>query len=123
MTIMTFRFKSSFLSASALVFVLILTLLQPSARASAPFLSNDEVLTQTGKSIAEWGAEWWQWAFENPEVLADRTGKSGPLGDAGGSVFFAEGSGGHPANVQYTVSCGKYVLLPVMTYIWTFFEP
>jgi hypothetical protein len=38
-------------------------------------------------------------------------------------VFFAEGSGGHPANVKYTVQGGKYVLLPVMTYIWTFFEP
>jgi hypothetical protein len=72
-----FRFKTSLLTASTLAFVLTLTLLVPAARASAPFLSNDEVQGLTGKSIAQWGAEWWQWAFENPQVLADRTGKSG----------------------------------------------
>src|SRR6476660_7871650 len=98
-----FRFKTSLLIASTLAFVLTLTLLVPAARASAPFLSNDEVQGLTGKSIAQWGAEWWQWAFENPQVLADRTGKSGPLGDVSPNVFFAEGSGGHPTNVKYTV--------------------
>jgi hypothetical protein len=41
----------------------------------------------------------------------------------GGNVFFAEGSGGHPVNVKYAVPGGKYILVPVATYIWTLFEP
>src|SRR6476660_1677475 len=105
-----FRFKTSLLIASTLAFVLTLTLLVPAARASGPFLSNDEVQGLTGKSIAEWGAEWWQWAFQNPAVFVDRTGKSGPLGDASANVFFAEGSVGHPVNLKYTVPGGKYIL-------------
>jgi len=123
MPAMMFRFKTSPLPAAALAFALTLPLLVPPARASGPFLSNDEVQGLTGKSIADWGAEWWQWAFNNPEVLADRTGKSGPLGDVGANVFFAEASGGHPVNVKYTVPGGKYILVPVVTYIWTFFQP
>jgi hypothetical protein len=123
MATMIFRFERNSFAAAGLVFALALTSLIPSARASAPFLSNEEVVGVTGKSIGEWGAEWWQWAFENPEVLFDRTGKSGPLGDVGGNVFFAEASGGRPVNLKYTIPGGKYVLLPVITYIWTFFDP
>ena len=93
------------------------------ARAANAVLTSDEVLARTGTSIAEWGAEWWQWAFENPAVLGDKTGKLGPLGNVGGPVFFAEGSGGTPVNVKYTVPAGQYILLPVATFIWTFFPP
>src|SRR5260221_4220189 len=31
-------------------------------------LSKQQVFRATGKTLAEWGAEWWQWAFEHPEV-------------------------------------------------------
>lgn len=86
-------------------------------------LTNRQVLTQTGRSIAEWGAEWWQWAFDHPEVLGDTTGKFGPLGDVGGPVFFALGSVGDPVRAKYEVPGGQYILLPVATYIWTFFDP
>ena len=89
----------------------------------APVLTNREVLEKTGRTIAQWGARWWQWAFNNPEVLGDMTGEFGPLGDVGGPVFFAEGSGGDPVDVSYEVPGGKYILLPVATYIWTFFDP
>jgi len=118
-----FRSKKGPFTVAGLIFALTLMVLAPTARASTPFLSSSEVQALTGKSIAEWGAEWWQWAFLHPEVLVDKTGKSGPLGEVGGDVFFAEGSGGHPANVKYAVPGGKYVLVPVATYIWTFFEP
>jgi hypothetical protein len=120
MTTAIFRLNRSFLAATSLAFGLTLTL---PARASEPFLSNAEVQALTGKSIAEWGAEWWQWAFKNPEALFDKTGKSGPLGDASANVFFAEGSGGRPVNLKYTVSGNKYILVPIITYIWTFFAP
>jgi hypothetical protein len=120
MTTAIFRLKGSFLAATALAFGFTFNF---SARASEPFLSNAEVQALTGKSIAQWGAEWWQWAFKNPEVLFDKTGKSGRLGDATANVFFAEGSGGRPVNLKYTVPGNKYILVPVITYIWTFFAP
>jgi hypothetical protein len=89
----------------------------------AAVLANREVREKTGKTIAQWGARWWQWAFQNPEVLGDTTGEFGYLGDVGGPVFFAEGSNGDPVNLSYEVPGGKYILLPVATYIWTFFDP
>lgn len=86
-------------------------------------LSAHEVLAETGKSIEEWGAAWWQWAFENPDVLFDPTGELGPLGDVGGPVFFATGSNGDPVHRSFTVPADQLVLVPVATYIWTFFDP
>lgn len=89
----------------------------------AQVLSQREVRERTGKSIAQWSARWWQWAFDHPEVLGDTTGEFGHLGDVGGPVFFAEGSGGDPVRLSYEVPGGKYILLPVATYVWTFFDP
>ena len=51
----------------------------------ATVLANREVREKTGKTIAQWGARWWQWAFKNPEVLGDTTGEFGYLGDVGGA--------------------------------------
>lgn len=86
-------------------------------------LSDSEIRARTGKSVAVWGRQWWRWAFANPDVLGDTTGEFGPLGDVGGPVFFAEGSGGGSVQLNYLVPGGKYLLLPVATYIWTFFDP
>ncbi len=86
-------------------------------------LSAEEVLKATGKGIDEWGDSWWQWAFLNPNVLGDTTGQFGPLGNVGGPVFFAEGSGGGAVSLQYAAPSSQYILLPVATYIWTFFPP
>lgn len=91
--------------------------------AQAAVLSSAEVLTKTGKSIDAWGAAWWQWAFTHPEVLSDTTGASGGLGDVGGPVFFAEGSGGGAVTLDYRVPGNQFVLLPLATYIWTLFDP
>jgi hypothetical protein len=110
--------------------IVVLALAAPSARAedkedekSDKVLSSDEVLGRTGKTIDEWGAAWWQWAFVTPGVLGDTTGQFGPKGDVRGPVFFAEGSGGGAVKLEYTAPAGKYILLPVATYIWTFFPP
>jgi len=110
--------------------VVVLALAAPAARAkdkddeqSVTVLSSDEVLERTGKTIDEWGAAWWQWAFVTPGVLGDTTGQFGPQGDVGGPVFFAEGSGGGAVKLDYKAPAGQYILLPVATYIWTFFPP
>lgn len=86
-------------------------------------LTPNEVLAETGRTIAQWGARWWQWAFDHPEILGDTTGEFGHLGDVGGPVFFALGSGGDPVRARYEVPGDQYILLPVATYIWTFFDP
>lgn len=109
-----------------LLVLMALVAFMPSARAGnqAPqVLSAEQVLAETGKTIAEWGAAWWQWAFDNPDVLFDTHGKFAFLGDVGGPVFFAQGSGGVPVRANLNVPGGQYVLLPVATYLWTFFDP
>lgn len=122
----------SFLCSCATVVLVSMLLFMPQVRAEDDdrrdgrrphVLSNAQVLAATGKSIADWGARWWQWAFEHPEVLGDTTGEFGPLGDVGGPVFFALGSGGDPVRASYKVPGDQYILLPVATYIWTFFDP
>jgi len=86
-------------------------------------LSNEEIAAATGRTATEWGDRWWKWAFDHPEVLGDTTGEFGSLGDVRGPVFFAEGSGGDPLQGNVDVPRGEYVLLPVATYVWTFFDP
>jgi hypothetical protein len=86
-------------------------------------MSNDEIASATGRTATEWGDAWWKWAFNHPEVLGDATGEFGYLGDVRGPVFFAEGSGGDPLKGTVDVPRGEFVLLPVATYIWTFFDP
>jgi hypothetical protein len=103
------------------VFALILSL--GALPANAGVLSSTDVLAKTGQSIDAWGAAWWQNAFVHPDLLGDTTGEFGYLGNVGGPVFFAEGSGGDPVSLSYTVPNNQYILLPVATYIWTFFDP
>ena len=103
------------------VFALILSL--GALPANAGVLSTTDVLAKTGQSIDAWGAAWWQNAFVHPDLLGDTTGEFGYLGNVGGPVFFAEGSGGDPVSLSYTVPNNQYILLPVATYIWTFFDP
>jgi hypothetical protein len=92
-------------------------------RSDDPVLSASAIVAETGKSIEEWGAAWWQWAFENPDVLSDPTGEFGSLGDVGGPVFFATGSNGDPVHRSFKVPANQFVLLPIATYVWTFFDP
>jgi hypothetical protein len=86
-------------------------------------LSNHEIAAVTGRNITQWGNAWWKWAFDNPDVLFDVSGEFSHLGDVRGRVFFAQGSGGDPVNASVDVPRGEYVLLPVATYVWTFFDP
>jgi hypothetical protein len=86
-------------------------------------MSNDEIASATGRTITEWGDAWWKWAFKHPEILSDTTGEFAALGDVRGPVFFLEGSGADPFKGSVDVPRGEYVLLPVATFIWTFFDP
>jgi hypothetical protein len=86
-------------------------------------LSDEEIVALTGRTITDWGNAWWKFAFDHPEFLTDTTGEFGSLGDIRGPVFLAQGSGGEPFRARVDVPRGEYMLLPVATYIWTFFDP
>jgi len=120
-------FPASFRSARAVAFALMLGVLVSPTRADGParvqVLSHDEILAATGRSVTEWGNSWWKWAFDHPEILGDTTGEFAALGDVRGPVFFAEASGGEPFEGRAYVPRGEYVLVPVATYVWTFFDP
>lgn len=95
--------------------------------AQAAVLSDADVLARTGRSTAQWGNAWWQWAFDQTlrqgnNVFDDPSGALGALGNVGGPVFFAEGSSGNPVNASYQVPGDQLVLLPVATYLWTIFD-
>jgi hypothetical protein len=111
----------------SILLLLACTLLGSAAQADRPDrlreLSNQEIVAATGRSVTEWGNSWWQWAFKHPEILGDTSGEFADLGDVRGPVFFAEASGLDPFVGSADVPRGEYVLLPVATYIWTFFDP
>jgi hypothetical protein len=54
----------------------------------AQVLPSAEIVTATGRTPTEWGNAWWKWAFDNPEVLGDTTGKFGSLGNVPGKSLF-----------------------------------
>lgn len=84
-------------------------------------LARWEIVALTGRSLTQWGNSWWKFAFDNPEFLSDPDLSS--LGDVRGPVFFAQASGGEPFRDRVDVPAGEYMLLPIATFIWTFFDP
>ena len=52
--------------------------------------------------------------------LLDDTGRLGRLGKVGGPVFFVVTSGGGLVNRSHKVPAGKYLLVPLYTYLWTY---
>jgi hypothetical protein len=79
-----------------------------------------------GKTIGEWSAKWWQWAFEIPastNPMLDETGAFCHLGQQGPVWFLAGVWGGgteRPATVERScnVPGGKYILFSIVNSIW-----
>src|SRR5262245_55522723 len=119
------RFTVSAGAAFAAAVMLTCVLLSPPARADGfdrdRVLTNWEVVALTGRSITEWGNAWWQFGFNNPDFFSDP--KLSYLGNVSGPVFFAQGSGGKPFRGKVDVPRGEHLLVPIATYIWTFFDP
>jgi hypothetical protein len=119
--ILTFARRASCAATLAFASILLAMPAQADWRDRDQVLSNWEVVALTGHSMTQWGNAWWKFAFDNPEFLGDPTLSS--LGDIPGPVFFAQGSGGEPFRARVDVPRGEYMLLPIATYIWTFFDP
>ncbi len=79
------------------------------------------MLAYTGRTITDWGNRWWKFGFEHGDWLTDTTGEFSPLGDVRDPVYFAQGSTGEPLELEIEVPRGQLMLLPITTFIWTFF--
>lgn len=82
--------------------------------------------THFGKTYGEWGAEWWTWIYELPQVSAaqcvlppdDPTGANCAYGqDPSSPVFFLAGNlGGISVRSDCVVPPGKAVFFPILNY-------
>ena len=67
-----------------------------------------------GKTYAEWGAAWWQWALMNPcatNVILDPTGQFGADNQSGPVWFLA---GGVQTTRTLAVPAGKFLFFPLI---------
>jgi hypothetical protein len=72
--------------------------------------------TVAGKTIGEWSAEWWKWAFSFSvphDPFTDATGANANLGQSG-EVFFIAGTAGGNAERTFTVPTGRFILIPLV---------
>ncbi len=72
--------------------------------------------TVAGKTIGEWTAAWWTWAFSFSvpnDPFTDTTGANSNLGQSG-EVFFIAGTAGGNAERTFTVPAGKFLLIPLV---------
>jgi hypothetical protein len=78
-----------------------------------------------GKSISEWGAEWWQWALSFPaesNPFNDQDGQFATQGQSGPVWFVVDEFGSldpeHMITRTLTVPSGKALLFTNFAYIW-----
>lgn len=108
--------RSSAWSVKALVIATTLaaTLVSPAADAAVTALAPHS--TVAGKSIGEWSAAWWQWAFSRGPVdnpFTDGTQAAADNGQAG-PVYFLAGTAGGTATRSFNVPADKYLLVPLI---------
>jgi hypothetical protein len=73
-----------------------------------------------GKTIGEWSAIWWQWAFIEPpdsNPLLDTTGEFADKNQKGPVWFLAGFSGSGEATRDVTIPQGKYILFPIVNFV------
>lgn len=94
-----------------------------SALAPSGYAADYEVLAPgavyQSKTIAEWSADWWTWAWNSPaasDPLSDTTGALANQGN-NGSVFFLAGSNSNGLiQRSFDVPGGRALLVPMINY-------
>jgi hypothetical protein len=72
--------------------------------------------TVEGKTLGEWGAEWWEWVNAIPidrNPIKDQNGEFAEEGQSG-PVFFLAGNFGGETTRTIPVPCGKRIFLPIV---------
>jgi len=77
--------------------------------------------TVAGKTIAQWGDDWWQWAMSQStpnDAFTDPNGSRAWTNQSGTPVFFAAGIAGTMANTpqyrSFSVPHDAYILVPLI---------
>ncbi len=102
---------------------IVLGLLLLPALTPAPQNPNPGVLPANmqvaGKTYAEWGAAWWQWALSTPAAtnpILDPDGDNCDVGQSG-PVWFLAGTFGGVTTRSCTVPAGKLIFFPIINFI------
>ncbi len=72
--------------------------------------------TVEGRTIGEWTAEWWQWAYSQSipnDAFTDTTGVYSSINQSG-PVFFVAGTIGGEATRSFSVPIDTYLLVPLI---------
>lgn len=80
--------------------------------------------TVEGKTIAEWTADWWQWAFGQStpsDAFTDATGEYADVGQSG-PVWFIAGTTGGTATRTFDVPSDRYLLFPLVNVVVSEFD-
>jgi len=102
------------LKALAIATTLAATLVSPAADAAVTALAPQSVVA--GKTIGEWTAAWWQWAFSLGTTNNPFTNGSQAAADNGqaGPVYFLAGTAGGTVTRSFNVPADKYLLMPMV---------
>jgi len=103
---------------------IMLLLMAGEMTAAGPEPAVPEVLpphsTLNGKTLGDWGAEWWQWAYSfnrDYSPVEDDTGRLCSLGQAGDVWFLAGSYATRPVVRECTIPQGKYLFFPIINFI------
>ena len=100
---------------ASLSFVLVVA---PVAAAADPRVLPPDARAH-GKSLAEWAAEWWQWALGQPVAtnpLVDQTGAQ-CANDQSGKVWFLAGTTGGSVDRTCAVPTGTALFFPIVNVV------
>jgi len=73
--------------------------------------------TVGGSTIAEWTADWWNWAVMEPSAtnpVVDPTGEFAGINQPGRPVFFVAGTFGGSVTRTFDVDVGTHLLVPML---------
>ena len=73
-----------------------------------------------GRTIGEWGGEWWNWNNSMPNAgnpIADPTGANAN-NNQNANVFFIAGTGGGPATRSFNVPIDRPLLIPLINAVY-----
>lgn len=91
----------------------------PCADAATGYQVLDAGASYAGKTVAEWTADWWTWAWgapANADPLSDTTGSLANQNNDGPVFFVAGSNSGGVTQRTFSVSEGKALLVPMINY-------
>jgi hypothetical protein len=67
-----------------------------------------------GKTLGQWSAEWWKWAYSFSAGNDPFTDTASPSANQSGPVFFLAGNAGGTSERTFSVPAGKWIMVPLL---------